>query len=60
MLILTRNSQQSIVIGDDIVVTVKQLKGNQVQFAIDAPKEINIIREELNPTHPALHKSPSY
>ena len=47
MLILTRKPGQSIIIGEDIVVQVLGVKGLQVRIGIDAPREINIIRDEL-------------
>ena len=47
MLVLTRNMNQSIIIGDDIVITVLGVRGNQVRFGIDAPKEISVHREEI-------------
>jgi len=47
MLVLTRNVGQSILIGDDVVITVLALNGGQVRVGIDAPREINIVREEL-------------
>ena len=47
MLILTRKVGESIRIGDDIVVTVTKLSGNRVQFGVEAPKDIRIVRGEL-------------
>lgn len=47
MLILTRNPKESINIGDDVVVTVLEMKGNQVRIGISAPKEIAVHREEI-------------
>lgn len=47
MLVLTRKSGQSIRIGDNIVIKVFAIEGNQVKIAIDAPKGIPIYREEL-------------
>jgi len=47
MLILTRRMGETIRIGENIQVTVFGVNGNQVRIGIDAPKSINIVREEL-------------
>ncbi|RME58111.1 MAG: carbon storage regulator [Candidatus Dadabacteria bacterium] len=47
MLILTRKQGESVFIGDDIKVTVVEVKGHQIRIGIDAPKEIRIYREEI-------------
>lgn len=47
MLILTRNIAQTIVIGDDITVTLLAVKGNQVRIGISAPKDVSVHREEI-------------
>lgn len=47
MLILTRQLQQAITIGDDITITVVGVAGSQVRLGIDAPKEVAVLREEL-------------
>jgi carbon storage regulator len=47
MLILTRRTGESLVINDDITVTILAIKGNQVRIGIDAPKEVSIHREEV-------------
>lgn len=49
MLALTRRPLETIHIGSDIRVTVVEVRGNAVRLAIDAPKEIPIIRAELIP-----------
>jgi len=47
MLILTRRVGETIVIGDDVVVTVLGIKGNQVRIGINAPKDLSVHREEI-------------
>ena len=47
MLILTRRNGESLKIGDEVTVTVLEIKGNQVRIAIDAPREISVHREEV-------------
>lgn len=47
MLILTRRYGEAVNIGDDIKITVLGVKGNQVRLGFDAPKEVLILRDEL-------------
>ncbi len=47
MLILTRRPGESIVIGDDITITVIGVRGNQVKFGIAAPAEVPVHRSEI-------------
>ncbi len=47
MLILTRRVGESLVIGDDVVVNILGVKGNQVRIGVDAPKEVSVHREEI-------------
>lgn len=47
MLILTRRIDETIRIGDNVSITVLEIKGNQVRLGINAPKEISVHREEI-------------
>jgi carbon storage regulator len=47
MLVLTRNVHETIIIQDDIIVTVLGVQGDNVRIGIDAPREISIHREEV-------------
>jgi carbon storage regulator len=47
MLILTRRENETIVIADDITITVLSIKGNQVRLGINAPKNVSVHREEI-------------
>jgi carbon storage regulator len=47
MLILTRRVGESVVIGEDVTVTVLGVKGNQVRIGINAPKTVTVHREEI-------------
>lgn len=47
MLVLTRKPRQQIMIGDNIVINVVEVQGENVRIAIDAPREIKIYRGEI-------------
>ncbi|MDF1782291.1 MAG: carbon storage regulator CsrA [Alcanivoracaceae bacterium] len=47
MLILTRRVGETLMVGDDVTVTVLGVKGNQVRLGVNAPKEVAVHREEI-------------
>lgn len=47
MLILTRRVGETLVIGDEVTVTVLGIKGNQVRIGVNAPKDVSVHREEI-------------
>ncbi len=47
MLIVTRKKDQSVRIGEGIVVAVVEINGNEVRIGITAPKDVNIVRSEI-------------
>ena len=47
MLILTRRVGETLMIGDDITVTVLGVKGNQVRVGVNAPRDVAVHREEI-------------
>lgn len=47
MLILTRKVGETLIIGDDITMTVLGVKGNQVRLGINAPRDVPVHREEI-------------
>lgn len=47
MLILTRKVGESVLIGNDISITILSVRGNQVKLGVEAPKEVSVHREEI-------------
>jgi carbon storage regulator len=56
MLILTRRVGESLLIGDDVTITVLGVKGNQVRIGVNAPRDVAVHREEVL-SRPAPEKS---
>jgi carbon storage regulator len=53
MLVLSRRESQRIRLGDAIVITVLRLSGDKVRLGIEAPNDVVVLREELQPHAPA-------
>jgi carbon storage regulator len=47
MLILTRRVGETLIIGDEVSVTVLGVKGNQVRIGVNAPRDVSVHREEI-------------
>ena len=47
MLILTRRVGETLIVGDEVTVTVLGVKGNQVRIGVNAPKDVSVHREEI-------------
>ena len=47
MLILTRRLSETLMVGDEITVTVLGVKGNQVRIGVNAPRDVDVHREEI-------------
>lgn len=47
MLILTRRVGETLMVGDDVTVTVLGVKGNQIRIGVNAPKDVQVHREEI-------------
>ena len=47
MLVLSRKKNEQIVIGDDIVITIVEIRGDKIRLGIDAPNEVPVHREEV-------------
>ena len=52
MLVLSRKKSESIVINDDVVITVVEVRGDKVRLGIQAPQEVPVRRNDLSPTDP--------
>ena len=47
MLVLSRNKEQTIVVGDDVRITIVDVKGDKVRLGIEAPRSVSVHREEV-------------
>ena len=60
MLVLSRKLGERIMIGENVTVTIVRIGPNNVRLGIEAPREMNIVREELCPEHPMLLARPAH
>jgi carbon storage regulator len=47
MLILSRKTDEKIMIGDDITITIVEVRGDQIRIGVDAPKNVKVFRREV-------------
>ncbi|MDR0301795.1 MAG: carbon storage regulator CsrA [Treponema sp.] len=59
MLILSRKINEKIIIGDDITVSVIEIRGDQVRLGIEAPKKVKVFRQEVFEAITAENKAAS-
>lgn len=61
MLVLSRKSGEKIHVGEDVVIEIKRITGSRVTIAIDAPRDVRILRGELvnSPDSPAAEAEPT-
>jgi len=57
MLVLSRKTGEKIRIGDNVTVTIVRIGPNNVRLGIDAPRDLNIVREELCSNEPVLNQT---
>jgi carbon storage regulator len=58
MLVLSRKESEKIKLGDDIVLTIVRVSGDRVRLGIEAPPDLLILREELDPNR-CPHEAPA-
>ena len=59
MLILSRKINEKVVIGDDITISIVEIRGDQVRIGIDAPKKVKVFRQEVYDAIKAENKAAS-
>lgn len=58
MLVLSRKEGERLVIGDNVVITVNRISGNRITLGIEAPRDIRIVRGELEPLSEGTPQAP--
>ena len=53
MLVVSRKEREAVLIGDEIVITVTQIKGKTVRISVDAPRQVSIARLDVPRRRPA-------
>jgi carbon storage regulator len=56
MLVLSRHRGEAIVIGDDVTITIVEIRGDKVRLGVEAPKEVSVHRQEV---YAAIHRERS-
>ncbi len=59
MLVLSRKESQRIRLGDSIVITIVKISGDKVRVGIEAPNNVLVLRDELEPREPAAPPAPA-
>ena len=59
MLILSRKINEKVVIGDDVTISIVEIRGDQVRIGIDAPKKVKVFRQEVYDAIKAENKAAS-
>ncbi len=59
MLILTRRMTETLVIGDNVTLTVLEIKGSRVRLGVNAPRDVLVMREEASQKTRAEHRPPN-
>jgi len=59
MLILSRKVNEKVVIGDDITISIIEIRGDQIRIGIDAPKKVKVFRQEVFDAIKAENKAAS-
>lgn len=59
MLVLSRKPGERLIIGDDVVLVINKIAGNRVTIAIEAPRDVRVVRGELAPLPEDLHEGGS-
>lgn len=59
MLVLSRKKNESVVVGNEVTVTVVEIRGDKVRLGFTAPKQVSIHRQEIHDAYHAINTEPS-